>query len=161
MKYSDEQRIQKILMYSKKLNDYIEENGITKEKLMREYALQWLVTTPLYNIGEHAYYISKEYKAEHSDIPWGMISGLQTGASFQMLFSRNFLNLFCRFKNLSAKSNHFRSQGGIPHGRNLGKALRRCQGGTAGTANLRLCACRRRGCCGVIQIRQDLHRRLH
>ena len=36
MKYSDEQRIQKILMYSKKLNDYIEENGITKEKLMRE-----------------------------------------------------------------------------------------------------------------------------
>ena len=77
MKYSDEQRIQKILMYSKKLNDYIEENGITKEKLMREYALQWLVTTPLYNIGEHAYYISKEYKAEHSDIPWGMISGLR------------------------------------------------------------------------------------
>ena len=59
MKYSDEQRIQKILMYSKKLNDYIEENGITKEKLMREYALQWLVTTPLYNIGEHAYYISR------------------------------------------------------------------------------------------------------
>ena len=44
---------------------------------MREYALQWLVTTPLYNIGEHAYYISKEYKAEHSDIPWGMISGLR------------------------------------------------------------------------------------
>ena len=38
-----------------------------------------------------------------------------------MLFSRNFLNLFCRFKNLSAKSNHFRSQGGIPHGRNLAK----------------------------------------
>ena len=32
MKYSDEQRIQKILMYSKKLNDYIEENGITKSK---------------------------------------------------------------------------------------------------------------------------------
>ena len=66
MKYSDEQRIHNI-----------EETGITKEKLMREYALQWLVTTPLYNIGEHAYYISKEYKAEHSDIPWGMISGLR------------------------------------------------------------------------------------
>ncbi len=63
MKYSDEQRIQKILMNSKKLNDYIEENGITKEKLMREYALQWLVTTPLYNIGEHAYYISKRIQS--------------------------------------------------------------------------------------------------
>ena len=54
MKYSDEQRIQKILEYSQKLRDYIQENEITKERLMQEYSLQWLVTTPLYNIGEHA-----------------------------------------------------------------------------------------------------------
>ena len=40
-------------------------------------SLQWLVTTPLYNIGEHAYLLSKEYKDEHSDIPWAMISGLR------------------------------------------------------------------------------------
>lgn len=70
MKYSDEQRIQKILEYSQKLMDYINTNGITKDKLMTEYSLQWLVTTPLYNIGEHAYLLSKEYKDEHSDIPW-------------------------------------------------------------------------------------------
>lgn len=39
--------------------------------------MQWLVTTPLYNIGEHVYAISKEYKNEHPDIPWAMISGLR------------------------------------------------------------------------------------
>lgn len=44
---------------------------------MAEYSLQWLVTTPLYNIGEHAYSLSKEYKTEHSNIPWAMISGLR------------------------------------------------------------------------------------
>lgn len=36
MKYSDEQRIQKILDYSQKLIDYINASGITKEKLMSE-----------------------------------------------------------------------------------------------------------------------------
>lgn len=77
MKYSDEQRIRKILEYSLKLCNYIKENSITKDRLMNEYSLQWLVTTPLYNIGEHAYNISKEYKEEHSEIPWGMISGLR------------------------------------------------------------------------------------
>lgn len=77
MKYSDEQHIQKILDYSQKLTEYIKENNITKEKLMEEYSLQWLVTTPLYNIGEHVYALSKEYKDEHPDIPWAMISGLR------------------------------------------------------------------------------------
>lgn len=77
MKFSDEQRIQKILEYSQKLIDYINANGITKDKLISEYSLQWLVTTPLYNIGEHAYSLSKEYKDKHSNIPWAMISGLR------------------------------------------------------------------------------------
>ena len=60
MKYSDKQRIEKILEYSNKLTEYLKENEITKDKLISEYSLQWLVTTPLYNIGEHAYNISKE-----------------------------------------------------------------------------------------------------
>lgn len=77
MKFSDEQHIQKILDYSKRLTEYIQKNNITKEKLLKEYSLQWLVTTPLYNIGEHVYALSKEYKSEHPDIPWSMISGLR------------------------------------------------------------------------------------
>lgn len=39
--------------------------------------MQWLVTTPLYNIGEHVYNLSSEYKKAHDEIPWSMISGLR------------------------------------------------------------------------------------
>lgn len=77
MKYSDQQRIQKINDYAVKLLEYIDEHNITRERLIKDYSLQWLVTTPLYNIGEHAYFLSSEYKAEHNDIPWTMISGLR------------------------------------------------------------------------------------
>ena len=77
MKYSDEQRIQKIYENATKLNAYLKENNIDRKKLLSEQPLQWLVTTPLYNIGEHAYYLSDEYKSEHNDIQWKMISGLR------------------------------------------------------------------------------------
>lgn len=77
MKYSDRQRIQKIYEYAEKLNNYINEHEITKEKLLGDIGLQWLVTTPLYNIGEHVYYLSDEYKEKHGEIVWAMISGLR------------------------------------------------------------------------------------
>lgn len=77
MKYSDQQRVQKIYEYASKLLGYIEGNSITKGSLLEDFSLQWLVTTPLYNIGEHAYYLSDEYKAVHDEIPWTMISGLR------------------------------------------------------------------------------------
>ena len=77
MKYSDEQRLQKILDNSEKLLKYIEDHHVTKADLLNDYSLQWLVTTPLYNIGEHVYYLSAEYKDAHSDIPWLVIAGLR------------------------------------------------------------------------------------
>ncbi len=77
MKYSDKHRIQKIYEYAEKLLVHINKNGITKEKLLNDYSLQWLVTTPLYNIGEQVYALSDEYKSDHNDIPWSMISGLR------------------------------------------------------------------------------------
>lgn len=77
MKYSDKQRVQKICEYAEKLLTHISKNNITKEKLLNDYALQWLVTTPLYNIGEQVCALSDEYKTAHSDIPWSMISGLR------------------------------------------------------------------------------------
>ena len=77
MKYSDEQRIQKIYVNARKLLHYLTEHEITKEALLNDYALQWLVTTPLYNIGEHAYYLSDEFKAAHREIEWFMIAGLR------------------------------------------------------------------------------------
>lgn len=77
MKYSDKERVKKIYEYATKLYDYIKNNDVTKEKLINDYTLQWLVTTPLYNIGEQTYYLSSEYKAQYPDISWSMISGLR------------------------------------------------------------------------------------
>ncbi len=77
MKYSDTQRVQKIVEYATKLLAYLKENNVKKEDLLSKESLQWLVTTPLYNIGEHAYSLSKEFKEAHSEIPWSMISGLR------------------------------------------------------------------------------------
>ena len=77
MKYSDKQRVQKICEYAEKLLVHINKNDITKDKLINDYSLQWLVTTPLYNIGEQVYALSDEYKNTHSTIPWSMISGLR------------------------------------------------------------------------------------
>jgi uncharacterized protein with HEPN domain len=77
MKYSDDQRLKKIYENASKLNQYIVEKGVEKESLLNDYSLQWLVTTPLYNIGEHVYYISDEFKREHPDIEWNMIAGLR------------------------------------------------------------------------------------
>lgn len=92
MKHSDHQRVNKIYEYANKLNRYICENNITREALLKDFSLQWLVTTPLYNIGEHAYNLSPEYKAEHDEIAWSMISGLRhrlvhdyEGTNWQMI----------------------------------------------------------------------------
>ena len=77
MKYTDKQRVQKIYEYAEKLLNHINENNITKENLLKDYALQWLVTTPLYNIGEQVYLLSEQYKNANNAIPWSMISGLR------------------------------------------------------------------------------------
>lgn len=77
MKYSDQQRIKKIYENATKLFDYINENKIKKRDLLNEFSLQWLVTTPLYNIGEHAYNLSNKYKKEHNEIQWTMIAGVR------------------------------------------------------------------------------------
>ena len=77
MKYSDEQRIKKIYESAIKLHEYFLENNVKKADLLENIPLQWLVTTPLYNIGEHVYNLSSEYKKAHDEIPWSMISGLR------------------------------------------------------------------------------------
>lgn len=77
MKYSDAQRIQKIYDNVVSLNKYLMENDIDKDMLLSSQPLQWLVTTPLYNIGEHVYNLSDEYKNKHANIQWKMIAGLR------------------------------------------------------------------------------------
>ena len=77
VKYSDKQRMWKIYDYASKLMEYISDNSITKEQILNDYSLQWLITTPLYNIGEQVYYLSDEYKKGNNQIEWAMISGLR------------------------------------------------------------------------------------
>ena len=77
MKHTDQQRIQKIYEKSVELYEYIVRHQIKKEHLLAEIPLQWLVTTPLYNIGENVYNLSKEYKDKHNEIQRAMIAGLR------------------------------------------------------------------------------------
>jgi len=77
MNQSDLQRIQKILLNGERLCNYLRQHGIKPEQIQQDYAIQWLVTTPLYNIGEHVSRLSPELKQNHSNIPWARISGLR------------------------------------------------------------------------------------
>lgn len=77
MKQTDKQRLAKIIEYADKLENYIAEKGVDRNRLMEDYTAQWTVTTPLYNIGEHVYNLSDELKAVDDTIPWSMISGLR------------------------------------------------------------------------------------
>jgi len=77
MMKSDRQRLLKIVQTGKKLLAYLEEQNVTPKQVSENYALQWTVTTPLYNIGEHTYQLSKELKAAHPEIPWSQVSGMR------------------------------------------------------------------------------------
>ena len=77
MKYTDKQRVKKIYDYATKLQKYIDENNVAENDILTDIHLQWLVTTPLYNIGEHAYNLSNEFKSAHDQIEWDLIAGLR------------------------------------------------------------------------------------
>ncbi len=62
MKYTDEQRIEKIVSYTDKLLAYIKDNHISKDDVMSNETIHWTLTTPLYNIGEHVYYLSDDFR---------------------------------------------------------------------------------------------------
>lgn len=77
MKYSDEQRIEKMRETAQKLLAYLQSEGITQEVILSQEPVRWTITTPLYNIGEQAYQLSDEFKAAHPEAPWAKISGLR------------------------------------------------------------------------------------
>ena len=77
MKYSDQQRIAKMRETAEKLLRYVSEENITPDRIFAEETVQWTVTTPLYNIGEHAANLTEDFKSQHPDIPWVKIAGLR------------------------------------------------------------------------------------
>ena len=77
MNQPDSVRLKKIIDMAGKLLGYISENHISEEQILSDYAVQWTITTPLYNIGEHTYNLSKELKAAHPEVPWSQIAGMR------------------------------------------------------------------------------------
>lgn len=77
MKKTDAERLKKIVVLWDALHNEIQKRGITEEMLLDDQFSQWAVTTPIYNIGEHVYQLSSDFKKEHPDIPWSMVSGLR------------------------------------------------------------------------------------
>lgn len=53
MKYSDHKSCENA-GDDRKLLRYVSEENITPDRIFAEETVQWTVTTPLYNIGEHA-----------------------------------------------------------------------------------------------------------
>ena len=77
MNQPDSVRLKKIIDMAGKLLGYIREKQITEEQILSDYAVQWTITTPLYNIGEHTYNLSKALKAAHPEVPWSQIAGMR------------------------------------------------------------------------------------
>ena len=77
MKYSDEQRIEKILSYSVELQKYIEETHLDRDTIFSDKIVQWTITTPLYNIGEQVYNLTDEFKKMYPEVSWNLISGMR------------------------------------------------------------------------------------
>ena len=77
MSRPDVERIKKIISTWQALSNQINTRGITRTVLLEDAFLQWAVTTPLYNIGEQVYNLSKELKAQYPDIPWNAVAGIR------------------------------------------------------------------------------------
>ena len=77
MNPSDLRRLHRIIETGEQLHRYIAANGITEEIIAQDITVQWTVTTPLYNIGEHTYRLSKELRESYPEIPWGKVAGLR------------------------------------------------------------------------------------
>ena len=77
MNKPDAERIKKILSTWQALSKQMEVRGISRDVLLTDEFSQWAVTTPLYNIGEQVYNLSKELKAQYPDVPWSAVAGIR------------------------------------------------------------------------------------
>ena len=74
---SDAHRLERISAVGHQLLQVIGSRSITRDMLIRDLETQWLVTTPLYNIGEQANCLSLEFAESHPGVPWVQIAGLR------------------------------------------------------------------------------------
>lgn len=77
MNEKDRYRLQRIADIGSLLLADVAEMGITKDSLSSNHRLQWLVTTPLYDIGEQANCLSQEIVDAYPALPWTGVAGLR------------------------------------------------------------------------------------
>lgn len=77
MKTTDEERLQIIIRTGRDLQSYIHSQGLSRDDILTNQVVQWTVTTPLYNIGEHVYQLSSAFKEQYPNIPWFLIAGMR------------------------------------------------------------------------------------
>ncbi len=77
MRRTDSYRLSRIEEIGSQLMGLIDDGTVTRELLLDDFKMQWMVTTPLYNIGEQVYALSDELKSSHPKVPWSGISGLR------------------------------------------------------------------------------------
>ncbi len=77
MKYSDKQRIKKILYFAEELIQYNKRHNVSRDTIKEDHDIQWAITTPLFNIGEQAYLLTREFKDKNPQIQWNLIAGLR------------------------------------------------------------------------------------
>lgn len=74
---NDEYRLSRIFSIYEKLERTLKSRNVTRRDVVSNYEIQWMVTTPLYDIGEQVYGLSQEFKDMHPEIPWSNIAGLR------------------------------------------------------------------------------------
>lgn len=74
---TDLYRLERISSIGHQLLRVMAEEGITRETVADNLKLQWMVTTPLFNIGEQVNCLTAEFVETHPDQPWSSIAGLR------------------------------------------------------------------------------------
>ncbi len=74
---TDRYRLARIAEIGEQLLEVVERRGITAADIDEDVEIQWLITTPLYNIGEQTNCLSSELTSAYPNIPWAQIAGLR------------------------------------------------------------------------------------
>ena len=74
---TDMERLDKICEIASRLLQYIERDNITKDELLNQQPIQWMISTPMYNIADEVSLISDEFKAQYPYICWDKFAGLR------------------------------------------------------------------------------------
>lgn len=73
----DRYRLERIIEIGEQLQVVVQRNGINAEKIENDLETQWLITTPLFNIGEQTNCLSKDLVSIYPEVPWAQIAGLR------------------------------------------------------------------------------------